>query len=118
MGELLLTLARVKLPVGRSPAGGSAGGPLAPLLARRVPGMLRRFRIWKMQGKLEGIREGVSPWGGRPSGVWKTVDVSRQQNNLLSVKLGLKSYLLSRLFPAVGSEEHQSGGAGEGSRSG
>lgn len=69
-----------------------------------------------MRGKLEGIREGVSPWGGRPSKVKRTVNVLCQQNNLLRMKPGLKSYLLSRLFPTVCSGELHSCGAGEGRR--
>lgn len=71
-----------------------------------------------MRGKLEGIREGVSPWGGRPSKVKRTVNVLCQQNNLLRMKPGLKSYLLSRLFPTVCSGELHSCGAGEGRRGG
>lgn len=76
--------------------------------------MLCRLWAWRMGGKLEEVREGVSPLGGRPKGVKEAVDVSCQRNNLLSTKLGLKSCRLSRLFPTICSGELQSCGAGRG----
>jgi len=56
--------------------------------------------------------------GWRLSGVKRMVSVSCQQRDLLSVKLGLKSYLLSGLLPAICPEELQSRGAGEGREGG